>query len=143
MIDSPFVALLVLAVIIAVPLVLRHFRAATPQGIRVVARTAIARNAIIAVVVVDGRTLLIGTGDNGVQLLTELNSNAHVAQPTSMDAGHHTVLNADLATDAATTGHAQLNTSTGPRIGPLDRLRALTVRATPRAGRPIRVPHRR
>jgi flagellar biogenesis protein FliO len=67
--------LLVATVILAVVgLVVRARANSTPRlrGIRVTARTAIARGSVVAVVEIDDRRLLIGAGGQQVTLLAEL-----------------------------------------------------------------------
>jgi hypothetical protein len=70
--SSPWAALLLLAVIAAAPLLLRRVKAASPEGVRVVARTALHRNAVVAVLAIGDRRVLVGAGDHGVQLLGDL-----------------------------------------------------------------------
>lgn len=159
MIDSPGLIVLVLAALAAVPLVLRRHRANTPDGIRVVGRTALNKSAVIAVVAVGDRRILVGAGERGVQLLTELDA----ATGTDLDTTTTTTtLPGPTApgtlsrTDVAelTTTHEALPGAhdvlagldldgrvdpAGPRTGLVDRLRAMTVR-TPVPGRPSHVP---
>jgi flagellar biogenesis protein FliO len=169
-IDSPLVGLLLLGALVATPLVLRRLRAAAPDGLRVLGRTALHKGAVVAVVAVGERRFVLGAGEKGVQLLTEL---APVADEDVL--GHATVTTS-ASTSAATTSstHSLISpgrtdavttpdvpagpaedalaallgppgsagTTAGPGIGLVDRLRSMTVRTTP-TGRPIRVPLRR
>lgn len=124
--DVPILGVLFLLAVVSAPLWIRRLRSGTPAaGIRVVTRTALSRSATLTVVEVDGRRLLLGAGDQGVRLLTELDPDDRT--------------DAAPGTEPATTTVA---TPFGPRIGLLDRLRAMTVRSTPQ-GRPQRVPFRR
>lgn len=151
MIDNPVLLLLLLAAIVAVPLVLRRQRASAPHGIRVLGRTALHKNAIVAVIVVGGRRLLVGAGDRGVQLLADLDDAAaplgHDISTTTMTM---TAIGRTDAPDPASTepddaalaafapGPVDVPTA-GPGIGLIDRLRAMTVR-TPERGRPSHDP---
>ncbi|GGI06721.1 flagellar biosynthetic protein FliO [Egicoccus halophilus] len=159
MTDSPLLGLLLLAVLAALPLLLRRMKAAQPNGVRVLSRTALHRNAVVAVVEIDGRRLLVGAGEKGIELLTELPAPADAA--ADEDAEVFLDLDAlermDVApqdrtlpeTDALEALLGPVGSSTtdaGPGIGLVDRLRAMTVRVSPPqggAGRPIRVPLRR
>ncbi|MFW6009830.1 MAG: flagellar biosynthetic protein FliO, partial [Actinomycetota bacterium] len=79
MIDaSPLVLVLVLGCVLAVPVLLRHRRAQAPDALRVIGRTALSKQAVIAVVAVGERRLLVGAGEHGVGLLADLD-----AQPGS------------------------------------------------------------
>lgn len=103
------------------------------HGLRVVARTGLTRGAVLAVVAVGGRRFLVGAGDHGVTLLGELDER----ELDGADPG------GDLATSAAgvippaasMTAASPLRAMDGrdlstnrPRMGLVDRLRALTVR---------------
>jgi hypothetical protein len=171
-IDSPLLGLLLIGALLATPMLLRRARAKAPDGLRVVGRTALHKGAVVAVVAVGERRLLLGAGEKGVQLLTELDDDltvgpdahtdpdAGLAAPTSPDP--HRL---DRRTDAAVTSTwtdldpiaalesrvgvpGASNTTAGPRIGLVDRLRAMTVRVSQPphpggAGRPSRVLLRR
>ncbi len=165
MTDSPLALLVVLAALIAVPMVLRRFKANTPDAVRVVGRTALTKGAVVAVVAVGGRRLLVGANERGVQLLTELDGDVDAsaadaaafdlsATSTSLSSGYHPPqrptrmdavrpspqeLGIDLTSIPGATGE---HLTAGPRIGLVDRLRAMTVR-TPVQGRPFHVPFRR
>ena len=157
MIDaSPLTLLLLLAALVAVPLLLRRRQAHTPDGLRVVARTALSKQAVLAVVAVGDRRLLVGAGDQGIRLLAEVTSGAepqaHADDPgdeetdatdaltTIMldrtDAGGPTTGPHDAALGAAIAAEPGLHTPHGPGNGLVDRLRARTVR-TPTPGRPF------
>lgn len=169
MIDSSGVALLVIAGIVAATMLLRRHRAAAPEGIRVLGRTALHKGAVVAVIAVGDTRMVVGAGDHGVQLLTVLPSTgdgahgdgAHgdlqdveAAVPTGTATTYTTTTDLDGGMDALVAG-ADLDvalaalsapratpTTAGPGIGLVDRLRELTVR-TPTPGRPSRVFHRR
>ena len=159
MIDSPVFGLLLLAVLAAMPLVLRRLRSAAPDGLRVLGRTALHRNAVVAVVAVGDRRLLLGAGDRGVQLLAELEPEEGAPAPSvsnhdltteRMDASS-VVTRQDpdtAAVEALLGAPGSAGVRPGPGIGLLDRLRAMTVRVPPLntsatgSGRTIRVPRR-
>ena len=170
MIDSPLLLLVVMALIAVIPLALRRHRAAKPDGLRVVSRTALSKSSVVAVVAVGERRLLVGAGDQGVQLLAEVTGEDDLAgvgdavtdlsttttdEDLSLygttpslgrtDADGTTPAGSPLdddALEALVTGAAPAMTTAGPRIGLVDRLRAMTVR-TPTQGRPFHVPLRR
>jgi flagellar biogenesis protein FliO len=160
-IESSLGLLVVLAVLAAVPLLVRRHKAASPDAVRVVGRTALSKNAVVAVLAVGDRRMLVGAGERGVHLIAELDA----ADPTGLNAGTR----AELA--VTTTGSDTIDTRTldrmdvvetpmlpaepdaahdvladlerdlqhtpvGPRIGLVDRLRGMTVR-TPVQGRPF------
>lgn len=160
MIDSPLFLLALLAALVAVPLVLRRARAGTEGAVRVLGRTAVHKGAVLAVVAVGPRRLLVGTGERGVHLLAELDPAEEGAaphgaitttvtttasapvpdpvprtpDPARTDASG--VPPSDLAALLGAPGSSVLHE--GPRIGLVDRLRAMTVRV-PVRGRPIDV----
>lgn len=133
-------------------------RGMTARGgpeLRVVGRTGLTRQALVAVVEVDGRRWLVGAADQGVQLIAELGPapDGHgTAAPPSTTADHDGPPAADPdrapgtrrrlhgpALHAPALGVHRTDAPThGPRIGPLDRLRAMTVRTHLRE--PIRDP---
>jgi flagellar biogenesis protein FliO len=82
-IESSLGLLVVLAALAAVPLVVRRHKAASPDGVRVVGRTALSKNAVVAVLAVGDRRLLVGAGERGVHLIAELDA----ADPTGLHAG--------------------------------------------------------
>lgn len=170
--DSPLLGLLLLGALVAAPLLLRRFKGAQPGGVRVVGRTALHKNAVIAVVEVGGRRLLLGAGEKGIELLTELDDEPATAGEVvavNLDEDRATPV-LDLSSlermdvarqhpwSTATTGSddaldallgpvgSSTTSSVGPRIGLVDRLRHMTVRVSqPQrgAGRPFRASPRR
>lgn len=160
MIDSPGLALLLLAALVAVPVLLRRFRATSPDGVRVVGRTALSKGAVVAVVAVGDRRLLVGAGERGVQLIAELDAEPDtvVADSRPNVATIDSILPADRTDAAALATSSTLSDgalgalagidvepsviTTGPGNGLVDRLRAMTVR-TPVQGRPFHVLSRR
>ena len=170
MIDSPLLLLAVMALIAVFPLALRRHRATQPDGLRVMSRTALSRSAVVAVVAVGERRLLVGAGDQGVHLIADVTGvedlGDGIAAPvgdltTTTTAGDGSAFSTlmlgrtdavgtnpagtgmdDDALDALAAGASSATTTAGPRIGLVDRLRAMTVR-TPTQGRPFHVPLRR
>ncbi|MBS3942373.1 MAG: flagellar biosynthetic protein FliO [Actinobacteria bacterium] len=168
--DSPLLGLLLLGALVAAPLLLRRFKGAQPGGVRVLGRTALHKNAVIAVVEVGGRRLLLGAGEKGIELLTELDDEPAAAgdavavtggrpapalELSSLErmdvARQHpwstTTAGSDDALDALLGPVGSSTTSSaGPGIGLVDRLRHMTVRVSqPQrgAGRPFRASLRR
>lgn len=110
-------------------------------SVTVAARHGIARNAVVAVIEVDGRRFLVGAGESQVSLLTELDPAAEVADEpaTAPVTGAAPFARLTAAMAAAITHRVPHRTGppiAGPGIGLLDRLRAMTVRTE----RPIHVP---
>jgi flagellar biogenesis protein FliO len=120
--------------------------------LQVVGRVGLTRNALVAVVVVDNRRFLVGAAETGINLLADLDapiagaSQSGLAETRSPGTGIHAVPDlrgsdpAEL--DAADAMAAPLPVATtsfeahgpgfdthGPRIGPMDRLREMTVRS--------------
>jgi flagellar biogenesis protein FliO len=164
---SVLLLLLVLGGMTVAPTLLRKRRATAPDAVRVVGRTALHKNAVVAVVAVGDRRLLVGAGERGVHLLAQLDdTEPDVGGATERDQCDVTFTSTttdsvDRMDAAGTTfpsmpemanGDAQdalagldLGTGTtiaGPGTGLVDRLREMTVR-TPVSGRPLRVPLRR
>lgn len=102
------------------------------QAVRVVSRTGLARGALLAVVEVHGRRLLVGVTENGVSLLTELESEEADTDLAAYEAASDVAVR-DLARTRPAT------TSERPWIGLVDRLREMTVRTSPG---PLREPRR-
>lgn len=160
--NESLLLLIVLGALVAVPLVLRRLRASAPDAVRVVGRTAIHKGAVVAVIAVGDRRLLVGSGEKGVTLLADLDpfeTGATSTDNVEMETSTTSTLLTDqllhptssTRTDAGrgeavqiTEGVADLpvisatHDPEGPRIGLVDRLRAMTVR-TPLRGRPIDV----
>lgn len=105
--------LLIVAALLALRRWLRPDRRA-PGALRVVARTGLTKSSVVSVVDVGDRRFLLGAGDHGVQLLTEL-------APDTARAGarERTAAGAAAGMDPA---HPR------PRTGLVDRLRDRTVR---------------
>lgn len=125
-----------LAVIVGALLLVRRWarrQGGATRGMRVVARTGVARGAIVAVVAVGSRRFLVGAGEHGVSLLTELDEDDLGGDPAD-----GSPLSSDSPYSAATDTAAAR--TAGPRMGLVDRLRAMTVRThlegPPRASRP-------
>lgn len=120
----------------------RHGRSGT--GIRVTGRHGLSKGAVVAVVELDGRRFLVGAGDHQVALLTELDpvgetDEDEVVTPDPTVRPRTVAERLGVALGAAhrqsrrphRTGSSTIH---GPRIGPLDRLRAMTVRTHVRDG---------
>jgi len=76
MIDSPLALVAVLAIIVAAPVALRRMRSSQPHGVRVLSRTAITKTSAVAVITLDERRWLVGSGEHGIQLLAELDAHS-------------------------------------------------------------------
>ncbi len=154
--DRSLLLVVLLLVLGATPAILRRRRSSTPEGLRVVGRTALARNTVVAVLAVGDRRLLVGSGEHGVTVLAELaRDTGAAAWPDPTPRCSTTMPEADGRTDALvdtvlpppvsapaerpSAGPPSRGDATvEPRIGLVDRLRERTVR-TPVQGRPIDV----
>jgi flagellar biogenesis protein FliO len=126
--EVPVLGVLALLAVFTAPFWVKRLRTVAPESaVSVLGRTALSRTAVVAVVRVGDRRLLVGAGEHGVNVLTELDPEARTDAVTLPEV-------ADVP--------SVLSSTEGPRIGLLDRLRVMTVRSTP-AGRPFRVPTRR
>lgn len=98
----------------------------TTNSVRILARAGVSRGATVAVVETAGRRFLVGAGDHGVQLLSELD-------PAESDAGLpvHQGAGADLA---PVPGSPTMSLPGGALRGLVDRARTMTVR-TPQSTR--------
>lgn len=126
--DVPILGILAMLAVVTAPFWIKRIRNVAPESaVTVLGRTALSRTAVVAVVRVGDRRLLVGAGEHGVNVLTELDPEGRTDAGTLPEA-------ADVP--------SVVSSFEGPRIGLLDRLRTMTVRSTP-AGRPFRVPTRR
>lgn len=128
MIDSPAALVLLLSAIVAAPLFIRRLRQPTSAGVKVLSRTALTKSSAVAVISIDDRRWLVGTGEGGVRLLTELDRDEQLNHPA--------------ATPAVTSNLLEPNQDASlprPWTGLIDRLREQTVRAD--AARSRHAPH--
>lgn len=93
---------------------LRRARVGRPEAIRVVARVGLSRSAALHLVLVGGRSFLIGTGDQGPRILAELDAEE-----------------ADLALRSGSEGRAL--PALGPGTGLVETLRQATLRRSGRS----------
>jgi flagellar biogenesis protein FliO len=116
---------------------LKRGRPSTGAGLRVSARTALTRNSVIAVIETDGRRLLVGATDHGINLLAELDTPHETSSQLQLplNEGAAPGLDAPLKEDTS----VQTEPS-GPRTSPLEQLRVMTTRRVTRP-RPPRVHH--
>jgi flagellar biogenesis protein FliO len=107
------------AVVIAVPLVLwwyvRKTRSAGPNRLRITDKAALGKSTWVAVIEVDDHRFLVGAGESGVGLISELEALPEVAEDPAED------------TDTANGITEQ------PRIGLIRRLQLMTVRSQPQS----------
>ena len=105
------------AVVITVPLILwwyvRKTRSATPNRLRISDKAALGKSTWVAVVEVDDKRFLVGAGESGVGLISELEALPEVVEEPAMDAGVVDTLN---------------GITEQPRIGLVRRLQLMTVR---------------
>ena len=103
-------------VVITAPLVLwwyvRKTRGPSTSRLRISDKAAMGKSTWVAVVEVDDKRFLVGAGESGVNLLSELDALPEVAEEPAMDAG---VV-------------AQNGLTEPPRIGLVRRLQLMTVR---------------
>ncbi len=108
------------AVVIAVPVILwwyvRKTRGATPNRLRISDKAPLGKNAWVAVVEVDEKRFLVGAGETGVGLISELEALPEVADERLEEP----------ATDAGVD--APNGITEQPRIGLVRRLQLMTVR---------------
>lgn len=122
--------LVLLAALFAVRWWARRQGGAVAREVRVLSRTGLSRGASLVAVQVGAQRLLLGVTDHAVNLVAEL-----PAEPAELDVTD--LQHPPAAMDAADLSSALRGTQ-GPRMGPLDRLREMTVRSAP--PRPPRVP---
>lgn len=117
------------------------------SGIRVTGRHGLSKGAVVAVVQVDGRRFLVGAGDSQISMLTELDPAKDVESIEVGVADAEGVASLGRARTGSTATRVagflaaarrhsrplhrmeRSTTTPGPRIGPVDRLRAMTVRS--------------
>ena len=110
------------AVVITVPLVLwwfvRKSRGSTTNRLRISDKAPMGKNTWVAVVEVDDKRFLVGAGENGVGLISELEALPEVvAEPAT-----------EAAAETATAGNGPNGITEQPRIGLVRRLQLMTVR---------------
>ncbi len=103
---------------------MRRSRAGSTARLRVTDKAALGRNVWIAVAEVDGQRFLLGAGENGVGLLSELEP-APVVEPATATEEDHT---------NATERVAE------PRMGLIRRLQLMTLRTSARPPRSLDAP---
>ena len=107
---------------------LKRGRASAGGGLKVSARTALTRNSVIAVIETDGKRLLVGATDHGVNVLSDLGSAARPdEQITISDDGQEVRLMEE---------HLARTEPNGPRTSPLEQLRVMTTRRVTRPRAP-------
>jgi flagellar biogenesis protein FliO len=114
-----------LALIVGSLLLLRRWaskgRGGVGTGPRVLGRTGVTRNAVVAVVDAGGRRFLVGAGDHGVNLLAELDQDA-----SALGEGETIDLVTNAETDSAPARPAFAIDR--PWMGLIHRLQQMTVR---------------
>lgn len=104
------------AIVFTVPLVLwwyvRKSRGSSTNRLRITEKAALGRNTWVAVVEVDDKRILVGAGESGVNLISELEALPEVVTDVAMDA----------------TGDVPNGITEQPRIGLVRRLQLMTVR---------------
>lgn len=102
---------------------LRRSKVGPASTLKVVGRTALTRSSVIAVIEAGDRRFLIGASDQGISLLSEIDTTAPDVEP-------------NISTDDMEPVVESLAVNPlGPRMSPLETLRAMTVR-TPTHSRP-------
>ncbi|MDJ0496678.1 MAG: flagellar biosynthetic protein FliO [Acidimicrobiia bacterium] len=114
------------AVVIAVPLILwwyvRRTRGTKPNRLRISDKAALGKNTWVAVVEIDDKRLLVGAGESGVGLISELKA---LPEPVE-ESVEEPATDAVPATDTA--GALPNGITEPPRIGLVRRLQLMTVR---------------
>jgi flagellar biogenesis protein FliO len=103
---------------------LRRGKMGQAAPLRILGRTALTKSSVVAVVEADGRRFLLGASEQGISILSEL-----AATPTDTDPD-----------DTAVVDEAHI-VPFGPRMSPLETLRAMTAR-TPTHSRSRHGAHR-
>ncbi|MCP3996099.1 MAG: flagellar biosynthetic protein FliO [bacterium] len=111
-----------LGVVITIPLVLwwyvRKSRGSTTNRLRISDKAPMGKNTWVAVVEVDDKRFLVGAGETGVGLISELEALPEtVAEPAE-----------EAAATTAIAGNGQNGITEQPRIGLVRRLQLMTVR---------------
>ncbi len=114
------------AVVIAVPLILwwyvRRTRGTKPNRLRISDKAALGKNTWVAVIEIDDKRLLVGAGESGVGLISELEALPEPAEELAEDPATDAVPAADTA------GALPNGITEPPRIGLVRRLQLMTVR---------------
>ena len=109
------------AVVIAVPLVLwwyvRRTRGTSPNRLRITDKAALGKNTWVAVIEVDDKRLLVGAGESGVGLISELEALPEEVVESAKEAG-----------GLAASSNNVNGIAEQPRTGLVRRLQLMTVR---------------
>lgn len=100
----------------------------TGEGLKVMSRVGLTRNASVAVVALAGRRYLIGIGEHQVTLLTDLPEEAPVATGDADDM-------------VGRTPSTKKDFTERPRMGAVRRLQHMTMRRPTTRRSPLRAPH--
>lgn len=124
----PALALIVGALLLVKRWAARGGKLGPVEGVKVLSRTGLTRGAVVAVVEVAGKRYLLGAGEHGVRLLTEIDSDAVFGVPAAPDL-------APTAPRVAAMDSLLRSSSQGPWMGLVNRLQAMTVRTDPSRAR--------
>lgn len=112
---------------------LRRSRSGPTARLRITDKAALGRNTWIAVAEVDGQRFLIGAGEHGVGLISQLET-APLTDASRADALDDAAHERRPLVDAITSTHAMDSTS-APRMGLIRRLQLMTLRTSARPPR--------
>ena len=115
----PALALIVGALLLVKRWAARGGRVGAIEGVKVVSRTGLTRGAVLAVVEVAGKRYLVGAGEHGIRMLTEIEHDA------ALDAASVPSTPPLLAATDSRLSAAR------PWMGLVDRAKAMTVRSHP------------
>ena len=128
----PALALIIGALLLVKRWAARGGRLGPVEGVKVLSRTGLTRGAVVAVVEVAGKRYLLGAGEHGVRLLTEIDSDFDLGA----DLGVPTVVAPAPTAPRAAAMDSLLRSSTQrPWMGLVNRLQAMTVRTDPSRAR--------
>ena len=118
------------AVVIAAPLVLwwyvRRTKGAKPNRLRISDKAALGKNTWVAVVEIDDKRLLVGAGESGVGLLSELEPLPEEVEEPVEEPVEEAAM--DAAPNSGIAGALPNGITEPPRIGLVRRLQLMTVR---------------
>jgi flagellar biogenesis protein FliO len=134
------VFLLVLGAPLAIWWWMRRSKTGSTNRLKITDKAALGRNVWIAVAEVDGQRFLVGAGEHGVGLLSELES-LPVTEAAMDDAPEaRTTYNGARALTPAFFSAPAMDRTTEPRMGLIRRLQLMTLRTSARPPRSVDAP---
>lgn len=110
---------------------LRRSKVGPAAPLRIVGRSALTRSSVVALIEAGDRRFLVGATDQGITLLSEVPVGAPATAQVAVEADSQSADYNQTIDDTDSVVASLAVTPLGPRMSPLETLRAMTVRTTP------------